>query len=62
MSKDYKIIADPFIIAKAYNLKGCIVTEEDKKPNSGRIPIICDKYEIECINLEKFLLENNLVF
>ena len=27
MSKDYKIIADPFIIAKAYNLKGCIVTE-----------------------------------
>ena len=33
-----KPVADPFVIAKAKMLEGCVVTQESKKPNALRIP------------------------
>ena len=50
-----KPIADPLIIAKAKIISGCVVTTEKIKPNSIKIPNICEYYNIDCINFEKFM-------
>jgi len=44
--------ADPFVIARAKILGGCVVTEEKLKPNAAQIPNVCDHFDIECVNLE----------
>lgn len=48
-------VADPFIIAAARVLEGCVVTEEALKPNAAKIPNICQHFGIECTNMEGFL-------
>jgi len=55
-------LADPFIVAKAYVEQGTVVTLEKFKPNSGRIPNICDHFKIPCIDLQMFLRQNDWVF
>ena len=47
--------ADPFVIACAKSRKGCVVTEEVRKPNSAKIPNVCDKFSVDCICFEDFL-------
>lgn len=49
--------ADPFIIAKAWQEKGTVVTEEDNKPNAAKIPNICDYFGMLCTSLEGFLTQ-----
>ena len=70
-------VADPFVIARAKCLpNGCVVTEEklrdEKKPSdekkpkkatkAAKIPNICQHFGIECINLEKFMQEEEWKF
>jgi len=55
-------VADPFIIAKAEFCSGIVVTQEEYKPNGIKIPNVCEERKIECINLEKFMEQQNLVF
>lgn len=55
-----KPVADPFVIAKAQALqgtleRGCVVTQEVKKPNAARIPNVCKHFGIACLNLEGFM-------
>jgi hypothetical protein len=50
-----KPVADPFIIAKAKTLSGCVVTEERSTPNAARIPNICEYFKIDYTNLEGFM-------
>jgi len=50
-----KPVADPFIISKAKILKGTIVTQEQWKENSAKLPNVCEYFEIECIDLENFM-------
>ena len=50
-----KPCADPFIIAAAKFIDGCVVTEESKKPNSPNIPNVCEYFDIECTNLQGFM-------
>ena len=50
-----KPCADPFIIAAAKEMDGCVVTEESKKPNAPNIPNVCDYFNIECTNLQGFM-------
>lgn len=50
-----KPVADPFLIARAHVLKGCVVTEEGKKPNAAKIPNVCDHFGIRWTNLEGFM-------
>lgn len=55
-----KPVADPFVIAKARALEGtleggCVVTQEVKKPNAARIPNVCERFDIPCLNLEAFM-------
>jgi len=57
-----KPVADPFVIAKAKVLGGCVVTEEDKKPNASRIPNVCEHFGVACLNLEGFMEKENWTF
>ncbi|MCY4401676.1 MAG: DUF4411 family protein [Candidatus Poribacteria bacterium] len=50
-----KPCADPFIIAAAKVIDGCVVTEESKKPNSPNIPNVCEYFNIECTKLQGFM-------
>jgi len=55
-----KPVADPFVIAKARALeealeRGCVVTQEAKKPNAARIPNVCKHFGIPCLDLEAFM-------
>jgi len=57
-----KPVADPFVIAKAKVLHGCVVTEEVKKPHASRIPNVCEHFGIDCLNLEGFMVRENWTF
>jgi len=54
--------ADPFIIAKAKIISGCVVTQEKKTDHAAKIPNVCDHFEIPCINLEGFMEKENWTF
>lgn len=54
--------ADPFIIAKAKINNGIVVTQELYKKNSANIPNICEKFKIECVDLEGFLTREKWKF
>lgn len=48
-------VADPFVVASAKIRKGCVVTEEEERPNAAKIPNVCKYFEVECANLEGFM-------
>lgn len=48
-------VADPFIIACARELEGCVVTQEAVKPHAAKIPNVCEHFGVECTNVEGFL-------
>ena len=54
--------ADPFIIAKAEFIDGCVVTEETLKPNAAKIPNVCERFEIDCTNLQGFMEREGWTF
>ena len=56
--------ADPFVVATAATLdpKGTVVTLEDERPNATKIPNICRRFGIPCLNLEQFMEQENWVF
>jgi Domain of unknown function (DUF4411) len=47
--------ADPFIVARAAVADCPVVTMEQLKPNSAKIPNICEHFDIECLTLEQFM-------
>ena len=55
-------VADPFVIARARVLKGCVVTEEVNTPNAARIPNVCGHFGIAWLSLEGFMEEENWTF
>jgi hypothetical protein len=55
-------VADPFIIAAAKTRNGIVVTEESAAIKGARIPAVCDKFNVECTNLEGFLEQQDLKF
>jgi len=57
-----KPVADPFVIAKAKVLQGCVVTQESNKPNASQIPNVCQHFGIACLNLEGFMERENWIF
>lgn len=54
--------ADPFVIAKAKIIGGTVVTEEKYKPNSVKIPTICEFFDVGCTNLEGFMVQEEWQF
>ena len=56
-------VADPFVIACAKVRNGTVVTEERKKPNSAKIPNVCEHFnDIPCITLEEFMRQQSWNF
>lgn len=55
-------VADPFIVACAKARQGCVVTEEAKKPNSAKIPNVCEHFGVDCTNVEGFMARSNWQF
>ena len=56
-------VADPFVIAKAKLIPGgCVVTQEVYKPNAAKIPNVCKRFKIRCINLEGFMEDEGWSF
>lgn len=47
--------ADPFIIASAKINSAIVVTQERCKQNGTKIPNICDRFGVQCTNLEGFM-------
>ena len=47
--------ADPFVIAKAAVINGTVVTLEENKPNSVKIPNICRHFSVACLTLAGFM-------
>ena len=48
-------VADPFVIARAACEKKTVVTTELRKPNSVKIPNICEHFGVNCVTLEEFM-------
>ena len=48
-------VADPFVVAKANSIGGCVVTQETYKSNAAKIPNVCQRFNIPCMNLEGFM-------
>jgi Domain of unknown function (DUF4411) len=48
-------VADPFVIASAGVRNGTVVTQERRRPNSAKIPTVCDHFGIKSVNLEEFM-------
>ena len=54
--------ADPFIVARAKVINGCVVTEEKFKPNAARIPNVCQRFEVDVTNLQGFMEKEGWTF
>ena len=48
-------VADPFVIARARALSGCVVAKEKYKPNAAKIPNICAHFKVDYSDLEGFM-------
>ncbi|MBU6439436.1 MAG: DUF4411 family protein [Betaproteobacteria bacterium] len=47
--------ADAFIVARAYAVRGTVVTMERLKPNAVKVPNICEHFGIPYLDLEGFM-------
>jgi len=54
--------ADPFLIARAAATGSTVLTMEKPKPNSAKIPNICQHFSIPCVDLEEFMEAEGWVF
>lgn len=50
-------VADPWLIARAKVLGGCVITEEKLKPNAAKIPNVCQHFGVHCVNIEDLLAQ-----
>ena len=57
-----KPVADPFVIAKAKSIGGCVITTEKYKENASQIPNVCKRFNIPCMDLERFMKEEDWTF
>ena len=54
--------ADPFVVAKAHVSGGIVVTLEEGRPDGARIPNICERFGVPCLNLEGFMEREHWIF
>ena len=54
--------ADPFIIARAEIISGCVVTEEKGRKNAARIPNVCEEFGVDCTDLQGFMEREGWTF
>ncbi|MYD97906.1 MAG: DUF4411 family protein [Gammaproteobacteria bacterium] len=56
------LVADAFVVAKAADIDGIVVTLETAMPNAAKIPNMCEHLEVPCINLEQFMSNEGWTF
>jgi Domain of unknown function (DUF4411) len=54
--------ADAFLIAKAFVVQGTVVTMEGIRPHAVKIPNICQYFEVPCMSLQEFMVQEKWVF
>ena len=54
--------ADPFLVARAGVLGASLVSMEEEKPNSAKVPNICKHFGIPCLTVERFMEEEDWTF
>ena len=54
--------ADPFLVACGKVRNACVVTQEKKKGNKIKIPLVCEHFDVECINLETLMEREDWAF
>ena len=54
--------ADSFLIARARAIEGTVLTMEQLKPNSVKIPNICEYFDVRCVDLQRFMEIENWKF
>ena len=54
--------ADPFIVAKANFINGCVGTEEAGQLNAAKIPNVCQHFGIDFTNFQGFMERENWSF
>lgn len=54
--------ADPFVISAGKVHGATVVTQETRSTSAVRIPHVCDEQNVSCINLERFLELEGLIF
>jgi len=47
--------ADPFVVARAVVESAAVVTMESLRPNSAKIPNICERFEVSWFTLQSFM-------
>ena len=47
--------ADPFLIARAKSIGGTVLTMEQLRANSAKIPNICEHFKVPCVDLQEFM-------
>ena len=48
-------VADPFVVARAWERGGCVVTEERHRPHAGKVPNVCERFDVDYTNVEGML-------
>lgn len=54
--------ADPFVVARAFVVKGTVLTMEQLKPHAAKIPNICDQFKLPCMDMRQFMVAENWKF
>jgi hypothetical protein len=55
-------VADPFVIAKAWKVKGWVISMEIYKENSAKMPNICKHYRVPHLDFRDFMKKENWTF
>jgi hypothetical protein len=48
-------VADPWLVACARHVQGCVVTEEFLRPNAARIPNVCQHFGVDVTDVKGML-------
>jgi hypothetical protein len=48
-------VADPWLVARALDVQGCVVTEEGHKPNAAKIPNVCEHFAMPWMSIQAML-------
>lgn len=61
-------VADPFVIAKAQSISGCVVTEDgfnvkgELKESRVNLASVCKKLDVPCLNFDNFMRQEKWKF
>lgn len=48
-------VADPWLVARAMTTNGVVVSEEAPKPNSAKVPTVCQHFGVQCVTVQEML-------